>query len=273
MFRSKEKLCWTILALGVIVPVMAQSDTLGDVMSDLSLVYAEIETLKRELQPSEDHNPTDLSGTVLDRVVVIEGELQRLTAKVENLEHMVQIVARDGASRIGDLEWRICELDPNCDTSTLGQASVLGGARLPVTPSIPLTETIPVQLAAQEENDFEMAMAALEQNAFSKAADLFASYRKTYPGGPLDPPALVGEGRAFDGLGDTREAARRYLQAFSDYPNDKVAPEALWRLGDALAGLGSKDEACVTLSEVKTRYPDDKVVPDAEASRGRLNCP
>ena len=268
-------LCGLPLA-GLTLPAGLRAETLADVKTDLGLYAQEIARLRSELAETASEPRTKPSGVPLDRVIAIEGALQRMTAKVEELEYQLNGVARDGAKRLRDLQWRLCELDEACETSSLSELpDPLGGLEV-YGPVLPKAELEPVneqvQLAEQEQTDFDQAMAALDSAAYEKAAKLFATYRQTYPGGPFFPTALVGEGRALAGMGDTREAARRYLRAYSDYPEAQAAPEALFRLGDALAGLGSTEEACVTLAELTERYPETDYVAQAKARRDNLKC-
>lgn len=267
-------LVWSMTA----VPVWAQSEqTLADIRQDMSVLFVEIQKLKRELSTTGASTVVLPSG-LLDRVDAIEFELQRLTAKTEDLEFRVGRVAEDGAQRIGDLEFRLCELEANCDLGALGKTPTLGG--VPSTPAItptpapqPAPQTGGTELAVGEETDFRRAGEALASGDFQSAADQFAAFRQTYPGGPLEAQALVAEGRALEGLGDLREAARRYLEAYASYPDDSAGPEALWRLGAALGDLGNTAEACVTLSEVAGRYPGSAAIAEADAARARFNCP
>lgn len=254
--------------------VQAQ-DTLGDIRQDLSVLFVEIQKLKRELNTTGGTSIALPSGA-LDRINAIEAELQRLTAKTEELEFRVGQVAEDGAQRIGDLEFRLCELEDGCDIGALGTTPTLGGGTAAATPSVAPTapQTGDTQLAVSEETDFRRAGEALAQGDFQSAADQFAAFRQTYPGGPLEAQALVAEGRALEGLGNTRDAARRYLDAYAGYPEDAAGPEALWRLGVALGTLGNVSEACVTLSEVAGRYPGSSdAIAQADAARAQFACP
>lgn len=255
-----------------------QDQTLADIKQDLAVLTFELRNLRSELNTTGGPS-IGLSGSALDRVNAIEGELQRITAKVEELEFRVGQVVQDGTNRIGDLQFRICELEPGCDLGKIGQADPLGGGAVPAPqpaarPSGQATDALPFQgeLAVSEEADYRSALDAFEQGDYSGAEMLFAQFRETYPGSPLAAAALVGEGQALSAQGDTREAARRYLQAYSDFPDAQVAPVALWRLGTALGDLGSVNEACITLGEVARRYPGSSAVAEAQASRADLGC-
>jgi tol-pal system protein YbgF len=259
-----------------VVPITGQaSETLADIRQDMSVLFVELQKLKRELSTTGGPSVALPTGA-LDRINAIETELQRLTAKTEELEFRVGRVAEDGARRLGDLEFRLCELEDGCDLGSLGRVPALGGdtgsAIAPSAPQ-PAPPTGGTELAVGEETDFRRAGEALAQGDFQSAADQFAAFRQTYPGGPLEAQALVAEGRALAGLGNLRDAARRYLDAYAGYPDDAAGPEALWRLGAALGDLGNVAEACVTLSEVAGRYPGAPEIADAEAAMTRFGCP
>ena len=279
-------------------PVAAQDDqTLADIRQDVSALSYELQRLKRELSTSGTSS-VSVGGSTLDRVNQIEQALQTLTGRTEEIENRIERVVQDGSNRIGDLKFRLCELEEGCDIGSLDTEDPLGGAAPAgsssagggtATPApapqmdsgnaggadgeapLPLSDP-DLQLAAAEEQDYRRARQALEAGEYQSAADQFEAFRTTYPGGPLDAAALLGQGRALEGLDNTREAARAYLDVYSGYPDTPVAPEALWRLGAALGELGSTREACVTLAEVPNRYPGSDAVARAEEARSGLSC-
>ncbi|HDY95155.1 MAG: tol-pal system protein YbgF [Sulfitobacter litoralis] len=277
-----------IVALGLAFgPVTAQAQdaqTLADVRQELTVLNVEVQKLRRELSTSGSASVAVTGGSVLERVNAMESELQRLTSKTEELENQINRVVTDGTNRIGDLEFRLVELEGG-DVGNLGQTSTLGGGEMPATmaPATPVpapvdpltsnsTTTNTAELAVGEKTDFERAKAALADGDFRTAADQFAAFNQTYPGGPLGPEADLRRGDALDGLGDTREAARAYLASFSTDPNGPVAAEALYQLGSSLGALGQTQEACVTLGEVASRFPTSPFVAQAQSERSVLAC-
>jgi hypothetical protein len=60
----------------------------------------------------------------------IEAELSRLTARTEELSNRIDRIVADGTNRIGDLEFRLVELEGG-DVSRLGETSTLGGGAAP----------------------------------------------------------------------------------------------------------------------------------------------
>ena len=277
-----------IVALGLAFgPVAAQAQdaqTLADVRQELTVLNVEVQKLRRELSTTGGASVAVTGGSVLERVNAMESELQRLTSKTEEMENRINRVVTDGTNRIGDLEFRLVELEGG-DVGSLGQTSTLGGGEMPATmapatpvpaPADPLantsTPTNTAELAVGEKTDFERAKAALADGDFRSAADQFATFNQTYPGGPLGPEADLRRGDALDGLGDTREAARAYLASFSADPAGPVAAEALYQLGSSLGALGQTQEACVTLGEVASRFPTSPFVAQAQSERSVLAC-
>ncbi len=261
------------LGMAVITPLMAQdrAQSLADVRQELSLLYVEIQSLKAELSTTQAPNVTPSAGSPSQRLSTIEGEMARLTDKIEQLEFRITQIVKDGTNKIANLEFRLVELEGG-DISQLGETTTLGGD-LPAPVDVPSPNTGSEQLAVGEQADFDAASAALEAGQFADAAQMFTTFLDTYPAGPLAPQAQFQRGEALTGAGDVKNAARAYLNAFSGAPNGANAPDALYRLGQSLGKLGQSSEACVTLSEVAKRFPGNPAVADAEAERATLGCP
>ena len=119
--------------LCVATPVLAQErqQTLADIRQELTVLHVEMQKLRRELSTTGGVN-SNLSGTnALERLDAMEAEVRRLTAANETLTNRVDSVVRDGTNRIGDLEFRLCELETACDIGQLGETTTLGGGALP----------------------------------------------------------------------------------------------------------------------------------------------
>lgn len=250
-----------------------RDETLADIRQELTVLFVEIQRLNRELSTTGGAATAGgAGGDVLQRVDLIEAELQRLTSKTEELEFRIGSVVRDGTNRIGDLEFRLCELEPGCDVGSLGETFTLGGALEGVETPAVTPQADDTQLAVGEQADFDLAKTAFEAGDFRGAADGFQTFTDTYTGGPLTGEAHFLRGQALAELGETSGAARAYLASFSGDPNGPRAADALLQLGASLASLGQTEEACVTLGEVSARFPDAAQVGAAETERQRLGC-
>lgn len=276
-----------VLPTGLLAQDRAQ--TLADIRAEVSALMAEFNALKAELVQTGSAAQGAGGGDALQRMDAIEAALVQLTAKTEEVELRLNRVVTDGTNRIGDIEFRLCELTEGCDIAALPATPDLGGAAPSggdVIPADPATldpslsgggtttggTTAGPELAANEQADFDRANAVLAQGDFRGAADLFAAFAQSYPGGPLTPEASFLRGEALGQLGDTAGAARAYLEAFSSQPSGARAPQALLKLGQALGALGQTPEACVTLQEVGTRFPGSAEAGTATGAMQGLGC-
>jgi tol-pal system protein YbgF len=260
-------------------PAVSQdrAQTLADIRGELAALAAEFNALKSELVTTGAATSGAAGGDALTRMDTIEATLARLTAQTEEVELRLNRVVADGTNRIGDIEYRVCEMTDGCDPTALAATPTLGGdagggAVAPVVVTDPGPVDGGAQLAVAEQEDFDRAKGVLASGDFRGAAELFATYAQSYPGGPLIPEAHFQRGEALTALGDTSNAARAYLDAFSAAPDGPFAPDALLRLGEGLGKLGQVQEACVTLGEVGIRYPASMAATQASVAMQGLGC-
>jgi len=264
----------------------ADPQTLADIKQELAVLYVQLKGLKRELVTTQSPGLQNAGPGFQERIDALELAVQNLTNKTEELENRIEHVVADGTMQVHDLTFRLCELQKGCDTSKLDLDKVLGGVAPPaaapgqavgttnaaITPAPGAGTPAGDELAVGEQDDFDAALAAYKAKDYGQAVNLFQTFNTTYPGGPLAAAAHLYRGLALDGLGQTGEAARAYLDAFSVDPNGQEAPMALFQLGLSLNSLGQTDQACVTLNEVGVRFPGDVMVQKADNARARIGC-
>ena len=259
-----------LFSLGLAASASGQERTLDDISRELSDLFIELQTLTRDLSTAGGFT-AGIGDDTLQRLDLIEAELQRLTLTTEQMQFLIANVVRDGTNRIGDLEFRLCELEAHCDIASLGETPMLGGEVAAAT-AASASAAAGAQFAVGEQSDFDEAMALLDEGSYRDAAERFMTFAETYTSGPLTSEAHFMRGEALTELGDTSEAARAYLESFSGSPEGERAPDALLRLGVSLAALGQVDEACRALSEVAARFPGSAQTDSADVERQRLDC-
>jgi tol-pal system protein YbgF len=250
-----------------------RAQTLADIRAELAALNGEFTALKQELVTTGAAQSGAAGGDALQRMDALEAALVQLTSKTEAVELRLNKVASDGTNRIGDLEFRLCEVTEGCDISTLGTTAPLGGGTVaPVIGTDPAPATGGAELAVGEQADFDRAKEVLATGDFRAAADLLTAFTTTYTGGPLSAEAQFLRGEALAQLGETSNAARAYLEAFSSKPDGARAAESLLKLGQSLGTLGQTPEACVTLTEVGTRFPGSIEATNAQIAMQGLGC-
>jgi tol-pal system protein YbgF len=292
-FLRNGLLALVLVASAGVAEAASKDQTLADIRKEVEALGAELQSLKSELVSGGPAAMQAAGGTTaLDRMNAMEAELARLTAATEKLQIKVDKVVTDGTNRVGDLEFRICELEKGCDTSKLPATPTLGGgssggaaastdtgtasASGTGTGTATGTTTAPaqpkVELAMNEQSDFDKAKAKFDAGDFPGAQAALATFVANYPGGPLTGDAQFMQGEAATKAGDTAGAARAYLASFSGAPEGPHAPAALLRLGAALGLLGQTQDACVTLQEVPRRFPTAPEATEAQATMQKLAC-
>lgn len=274
-----------MLAAMLALPAAAQSqkETLADIRKELATLSGDMQKLRGELVAGAARNPGTSGGSALERMDLMERELQRITSRTEELEHRINQIVKDGTNRIGDLEFRLTELESG-DLGAVSTPAPIGGGAAPATaakPSAPGTAPPAARpaaapkpaLAVGEQADFDRARGVLGQGDFRSAADLFAAFAETYTAGPLTGEAQFYRGEALTGLGQPIDAAKAYLQSYSGWPDGPVAPQALAGLGRALGQAGQTREACTTLAQVPIKFPDTPAVAEAQKAATALACP
>ncbi|MFN6924572.1 MAG: tol-pal system protein YbgF [Tabrizicola sp.] len=255
-----------------------RTQTLADIRAELAMLAAEFNALKAELVTTGAMTSGAAGGDALSRMDAIEATLARLTARAEEVELRVNRVVADGTNRIGDIEYRLCEVTPGCDPGNLGATPTLGGdtgaavaAPAVVNPGVN-TGTGGAELAVSEQADFDRAKEVLGQGDFRGAATLFETFAQSYPGGPLTQEAMFLRGEALSRLGETSAAARAYLDAYTANPTGTFAADSVLKLGEALGALGQIDAGCQTLAAVGIEFPGSIQASQASVAMQGLGC-
>ena len=258
---------------GAQTPDPARAQTLADMRQQLVVLQSDIEGLRRELSTTGGVAGSGASGTLITRVDAIESELRRLTASTEALAFRIDRIVADGTNRIADLEFRLLDLAGG-DFAHLPDVPPLGGeaVRAGAGGGFAAQGGDGPMLATAERSDFDAARTAFDAGDLAIAADRFAGFVMAYPGGPLTVEAQYLRGEALTGLGNTPEAARAYLDAFTAAPDGSLAPDALLRLGESLGALGQSQEACVMLEQLTLRFPQARATSQAGPAMRRLGC-
>jgi tol-pal system protein YbgF len=275
--RSAFVIAWVACA-AVAAPAAAQN--VADIRAELQVLDGQIQQLRDQLvqQGASGGLPTD-PATALTRLDQLDAELRRLTDRVEVLTNDIGRIVADASNKVGDIEFRLTELEGGEPVPKPAEPVLLGGGLtrpMPRPPAFgaqaPGSPSAPAEMTVTEQSDFDAAVAAADAGDNAKAAQLFESFLATYPGGPLSSEAQFRRAEALAAQADWQAAARSYLDAFSGAPRGPRAPRALYGRAVALGERGQVEEACLTLTEVDSRYPGSVVAGDVAAKRTSLRC-
>lgn len=259
--------------------------TLADLRADLRAVGADLRALRAELNASGAEGFRAAGGdSAIDRMNAMEREITRLTGDTERLRHRIDRIVRDGSNRIGDIEFRLCEMEDGCDLGALtttqlgdldGGGAALMGSAFDAAPSAPASAGNggPTgALTGQEQADLDRARTALESGDFPRAAELFGGFAATHAGSPAATEALYLQGAALDSAGDPKGATGAWLQAFAAAPTGPRAPDALLGLSRVSVVGRPATEGCVYLDELTSRFPGTPQADEAARRSASAGC-
>ncbi|MDO5659268.1 MAG: tol-pal system protein [Paracoccus sp. (in: a-proteobacteria)] len=286
-------------APGAAIPAeapMIPAGTLADMQADLRAVAADLQALRAQLLASGAAGFAAAGGdSALDRMDAIEAQISAMTDRTEQLENRLRRVVSEGTLRIGDIEFRLCELDPHCDLAALMTAEIgaqggpmPGGMQGPSAPLQPgqvsdVTQaTLPpppqagpqtAPASADEQRAFAAAQQAVAEGDRAAALSILDRLIGVRSGGPLTAPAMLLRGDVLHDQGDEAEAAASWLEAFAADPEGQTAPPALISLARFMAESGAPADACPYLAALTTRFPDAPQVAEAADMIAQADCP
>ncbi|MCH8467927.1 MAG: tetratricopeptide repeat protein, partial [Roseinatronobacter sp.] len=245
------------------------AETVADLRAELNALSAAVADLARELSSGAGATQPGYDGSLIDRVERIREELTRLTGRTEELEFRIRRAIDEASNRLGDLEFRLTELEGG-DVTNLAAPRPLGGSIGGAGASAGFETP---QLAASESVAFDTARALADAGDYDAAAEALQQFLEFYPGSPLGADASLLLGQMHRARGAEPEAARAYLNLYLSAPDGPDAPRALLALGDSLGRLEQVAEACVMFDELRNRFTTSPEAAEAEVARLRLACP
>lgn len=271
---STDEIAADVAAENAAARPQIDAGTLADMQASLRVVAADLQGLRAQLLASGAQGFAAAGGdSAIDRMNAMEAQIAAVTEQTEQLSNRIKQVVADGTNRVGDIEFRLCELDPNCDLGALmtadlgGQGGITpapGGGPVPMPPSDVSAETLPPMIEAapsttppteEEAREFAEIRALVTAQDWAQAKTKLDHLVTAHAGGPLTTEALYLQGIARQGSGQLNEAAQSYLLAFSAAPDGPRAPASLLALSQAMAGLGTPGDACPYLDELTRRFP------------------
>ncbi|MBN9343555.1 MAG: hypothetical protein BGO76_05100 [Caedibacter sp. 38-128] len=216
--------------------------------------------------------PNDSYGTTESRLAQLETQVQKLTDKIEVLEHHLKLKNTPAATSLTTLPEKKAQAN-------------FGEDLTPTTSDATTLRTDDAQTLYAKAQEF------LTQGEYDVAENALKELIKNYPKDPLVINAKYWLGETYYVQGDYRRASVSFGEAYKSYkiiekstdPKDKEAkklsfakaPEALIKLVFSLKGLGKTEAACATLEQLQEEFPNQaqNVKKMVEKAKKDLTCP
>ncbi len=259
-----------LAALLTVAPAVTPAVAQGDIGYRLDAIQRELDTLRAQAGLAGGGG-VGASGVALNDVVRLENEIKRLTNMVEQLRHEVDRIRADTEQQLGDLIFRVTELEGG-DLGTVvtprlgaGTAGVLEGGAIATTAP---------QVAVTERTDLDLAVADVREGRFDQGEERLRKFLLDYPASPLESEARFWLGESLFTRGYFQDAARAFLSGYNVNKEGEYAARNLYRLGSSLGRLGQRLDACLTLEEVGKQFPTAPadLLTDVADEASRLGC-
>ena len=271
-----------VLALiwpGAILAQTADEQTYAEIRAELDLLTQQMQQLRNELiQATPRETGVANAGPLMARVDSMEEELRALTGQVEQLRFRIDTIVADGTNRIGDLEFRLTELEGG-DFSTLGDTKPLGEGSAAAAPA---PQDAPLALPT-EDSQIAGVAGAIDGTVRPRLRDGAANVQETAALSTDAPLPEVTDAPTPAGFDAALAAYKqgRYAEAISGFesyiqaqPASLQVPEAMYWKGEALAAQGSWNLAARSYLDSFSGAPQGAKAPEAllrlGVSLGRL---
>ncbi|HKK00830.1 MAG TPA: tol-pal system protein YbgF [Desulfuromonadales bacterium] len=212
----------TAVWVGVALSGCAVPAPSGAPSSQLAHDFAKLQQDQRELDKKLDH--------IQNNLILIEARVQDQQKVLEQLRQ--KPVAEKGTPN-----------GQKAETTTLGPAAAATASTSTGAPPSP-TEI------------YLKAFADYAAGRYSKAANGFATFLKTYPDNDFASNARYWLGECFYAQQQYPQAVAAFQQMLEHSPQGAKAPDALLKMAAALKQMGQNDRAEQALQALRQRYPD-----------------
>lgn len=263
-------------------PAEAQDADVRALNERLQRLERDLRTLERAAYRGETPPPSSAGsassfagGSLADaeiRMTRIEDEMRRLTGRIEEVNHGIEIVRGRLDKLVADVDFRLSEIErrmgqqPAADagsqttdgTGDAGAQTAAAGATDSTAasgdgaPRVAGTGSLPAGTPMERYN---FARSLLTKLDYDGAEQAFRAFIAEHGNDQLAGNAYYWLGETYYARGRLDDAARVFLDGFQRFPDGNKAPDTLLKLAITLRSMSQVQEACATLSELRKRFP------------------
>lgn len=209
---------------------------------------------------------TDANTELYFSVQQLKQEVLELRGMVEELQHQVSIMQKQGRERYIDIDRRIQDISTSHAPVPVVSPSATSGVSTapPVVQdepiaSAPISSSLvtPVAAPSQEESDaYQKAYELIKDKKFDAAIDALHEFIGSHPEGDLTANAYYWLGEVYLVAPKLEQAKAAFTVVINKFPKHRKAADALYKLGVVYQKLGRQDEAKTYLDQVIREYPE-----------------
>jgi tol-pal system protein YbgF len=261
--------------------VRALRERIAKLEKEMADMRAEVRASGGAKKVAKGDLPPTLAARFEIRLGQMERSIQKLTGKVEDLEHKIVQQAMTHQKFRNDVTFRLQKLEAGAAASPRTPRAEDRAPprdkpdREPATDKRPDTRAPAVLPPGKPAEQYAFAIKLLQRAEYDKAIAVLEAFVAKYPNGSLTASAYYWMGRAHYVQRTYDKAAVAFADGFRKFQRHPRAAANLWMLGKSLARLNKRPQACAAFAELKRRYPTagTQVRDDAAAEERKIGCP
>jgi tol-pal system protein YbgF len=185
-----------------------------------------------------------------DKTYLHEVEIQKMTNKLELLEHEVRLLKQQLASSV----------NTGVSTNNISVSDKPSGKPLVVHETPHHVDEVKnsevAKSGSSEKQIYDLALATLKDKKYEAAKEQFADFITTYPKSSLLDRAVFWYSESYFAQKDFQNAALNYLKCYQKFPKGQKAGDALLKLSMSLSELKRKAEVCKIIKKLEQEFPN-----------------
>ncbi|EMP55626.1 hypothetical protein MSNKSG1_07143 [Marinobacter santoriniensis NKSG1] len=228
------------LAFWQAAPALAQSSTPA------------FQTNASEAQRKASNNQA--SAELFYMIQQLQDDVRRLQGKVEEQQHLIERLQKQGRDRYIDLDQRILDLSKKTESASQPAATGASGETEGGGGAI---ETRQYRQPGDEEQKAynEILDLIRNQKKYDQAINRLYEFIDKYPEGDLTVNAYYWLGEVYLVKPQLEQAKQAFTIVATRYPDHRKAPDAVYKLGVTLDRMGDSEAAKRRMQSVLDNYP------------------
>jgi len=197
---------------------------------------------------SSNPAPVQPNVEVLNKLALLQGEIQTLRSKLEQIQNENEQLKQRSTDQYTDIDTRLAKLEGS-------RAVAAAPAVTAAAPASVFADVAPVDEAAVQAAAYEEAYKALiDRGEAAEAARLFQVFLKQYPDGELTANAWYWLGESYYVTQNYQLALESFQMVLAKFADSRKAPDAMLKAGYCQMELKQFGEGLATLNKLITEH-------------------
>lgn len=213
--------------------------------------------------PNISQNSPTINSELFFMIEQLQQEVRSLRGLVEEQQHLLNRLQKDGKSRYKDLDDRLLSLTKQVNTNKPAPQVVVPATSIEtnlaqVNTDVPATtqKTVTKEPTAEQRKAYQDAYAFIKEKKFDEAIDGLHQFLEKYPEGELAGNAYYWLGEVYLVLPKLEQARQSFSIVAKTFPNHRKVADALFKLGVTYDRMQDPEQSERYLNQVQVEFPE-----------------